>query len=568
MFGLFEYSFNVVDLIIFLLFTTFILTQLSYWIFGTYFPSRKLCIKVHRNSSDWLEYERKKLKHLESISVFGFISTILLTGTVMLNVIILAMIFELFVPVGEILELPYLGSYGSFPLLVGALFALVEISFSALAEQNKKLNKSRWHIHIVLGVMIFMEAGLNFYRTKIMEEGMMVLSTSFLDQIIGWGGPVLAAFLGFIVPFSLVLLGGYAMIEFLMPAIKNTAILIRFCIAHLFIYLLILLFGFHPTMPVEVIAAIARLKDKVNKFKKPRIHLNSNFEKLKSLYPRVQILMPDEHAKIETRINKLFNRVKDLESQNDQLNLSSIFIKDENPDIFYSDGKKSLLRSAISKLKGHIRETRAELSKIECEYENVTENTVKYLKNTNSLNRDLQNYLNEFECVVSIVNELSSFLPQIHIIEQLRELESALNQNEMEYKYLAKSDLYEINALLDAVKSNKKDSQWYKLCLDLSKAVLESCGVELAQIQNAVKECDNWLEKHKFNQNTQLQAQIVLRMQELEHRLTEIDIQLNKTEKGLNDQYDEFQINLRELAWKMNAYIIWFSLFFSLQKRI
>jgi len=568
MFNLFGFSFTLLGLIGMILLTGFLLSQVCYWVFGAYFPARKLCVQVHKSSGNWLANERKYLKFLEAPSVFGFISAILLSGTVLLNVIILAMIFELFVPVGVIVELPYLGSYGSFPLLVGALFALVEISFSALAEQNKKMNKSRWHVYSILAVMIFMEAALNFYRTKIMEEGMMVMSSSFLDQMLGWGGPVLAAFLGFIVPLSLVLLGGYAMLDFIMPVIKNSAILIRVCVSHLFIYLAILLFGFHPKVPVELLSPIARLKNTVARLKELALELNKKLGILKQQYPKVQILLPNENSKLDDKIAEMNVKVLELETQKEVLKNAFSNNVIDSEAVAQSFSGKSHLRTAIINLKEHIRDVRAELLKIDSGFADVSENTSRFLKSAKLLSHEAQYYLEHFEQAVNVKNELSHLISEAHIDEFMKELEWAFNQKSKEFDYILSSDVHEINTLLDCVKSNKKDSHWHRLCLDQCNREIDTAKMDMVQVSNSLSENTRWLTDHELVNETQTQTQVEQTMRDLDHRLNELDIHVSKTEKDLNDQFEEFQINLRELAWKMHAYIIWFSLFFSLQKRV
>jgi len=77
--------------------SVFAISQISWWLFGRYFPSWRLCMLVHRNSRSWLARERKVLRHMEAPTVLGFIYTALLIPIILLNVTLLAQVFELFV---------------------------------------------------------------------------------------------------------------------------------------------------------------------------------------------------------------------------------------------------------------------------------------------------------------------------------------------------------------------------------------------------------------------------------------------------------------------------------------
>src|SRR4030042_4548007 len=132
-----DHSFNFLGILISILILLFVITRISWWIFRKYFPGPIFCGKIHRYLQGWFERERKILSYFETPSVFGFLGAFLLVGIISLNVTLLAQIFELFVPPGQRIRIPYIGPYGTFPLIVGLLFALVQVALGTIRKMNK-----------------------------------------------------------------------------------------------------------------------------------------------------------------------------------------------------------------------------------------------------------------------------------------------------------------------------------------------------------------------------------------------------------------------------------------------
>lgn len=547
----------------------FVISQLSWWFSKKYFPSIRLCMWVHRNAANWLTNEHKRLKEMDQPTVFGLLCALLLFGIVPLNVTILAQVFDIFVPPGEIITLPFIDSYGTFPLLVGLLFALTELAFSALMEQKRKLNQRTVFISIVIAAMILVEAGLNFYRGIIIEVDDAVMQT-FWDKLIGFGGPTLAAFIGIVVPLAMVLLGAFAIIDFMIPVLRNIFILTRFVFSSMFIYLGILLFGWHPSNPVQLPSPITRLRDKVKELKEEAVSLTEKLKQLKEMYPEVEAAKLQDPNELEKEIFELENQLINEETR--FLNGSNYNGNGFSPALstaFAYVNCKSDLRGAIRGTKTEIRDFYTKKNSMEHEFEKLSEQLLNINKNGLSYNHKLNVYAKLFDAAEQQYKALVAQITKSKIVELCDCIDMVIKLETCSGSSLSEAETSDFIQIINPPSNlPKEEREWRKSIADTCKAIVQEANGELIKIQTTVNEAGEWLEIHRLSKPRTPVAMSDHRQSIMEKKLVDIDNRIQKLEKNNNDRFNELQIQLREIAIQLRAVIIWLNLLVKIPKRV
>ncbi len=564
MITVFAHSFSLFGFVGAIILVLILISQTSWWIFGKYFPSTRLCMLVHKNSGTWFRKERKILAGLEVVTVFGFLTTVLLLGIIPLNVTILAQVFELFVPPGDRLILPFIGSYATFPLLVGLLFATVEVAFSALMEYRRNKEEKTWPIAIVIGMMIVVEAGLNFYRSWIIEFDQTIYQT-FWDKFIGFGGPVLSAFIGVVVPLAMVLLGAYAMLEFIMPAIKNTAIAVRFIFSNLIVGLVIILFGFHNKRPIILPGAVSRLHHEFKKTEDMSLKLDLPLKKLKKIFPEIKKHEPQKIESIEKGVGDFDIKIGELDRW-----LESGYkdkIAEENQKALVVN--KKILRNTISRTKKMIREFYAEIEMNEQNFEDLSEQTIQAKKDLKIMKEKKEEYQKAYEETEERQTTLENYIQTTKIFEFCRELQSALNGSLSSSQFLSNYEIEELAQLTEPpISFSKNDKDWNKIIADASKSIVNQVHTKLVEISKKANDAREWLQSHKLQVEY---AQHKIKedyVQTYERMLSDLDSRMQNKLKAMNDRFDETQAQLREVALQTRAVLMWMGLLLPLRKSI
>lgn len=556
-----DYSFSFWSMLLVVFLVTLLVSHISWRVFHWYFPSTEICMAVHKNAGSWFSRERSVLRHLEVPSVFGFLCTLLLMAIVPLNVTILAQVFELFVPSGDRITLPLLDSYGSFPLLVGLLFALVEVAFSALAEQKRKAGERRAGILVIIAIMIIVEAGLNFYRTWIMESDANIMTT-FWDKMVGYGGPILAAFLGVIVPLAMVLLGGYAMLEFIMPVIKDTVIILRFLGGTFLIGIAVILFGFHGT--VELPGPVARLRDKVNRLRKLHAEMQNAHRFLSHKFRKVKENPLGVVGALESRVGQLEQKVNEIETP---LQMSSNGVQADK--FAFAEVKSKLgLKNVILKTKQEIREFRNAFAFHEHDFEQLSDQTLSVQKAYKNWKTDYDAYLKDYETALAKTRALRDFLQNSGVMALCESVEAAL-KNEAFDGVLPAHELSELRDIVEPqLQLSSTERNWRKYMADAAKRVVQAARLDILKFENACKERETWLVEHRLDYDQKELETNEFRLARIEKTLLGIDIRLNGIEDTQNERFGVIESGLRELAIKLHAVLILLGLIIPLHKRI
>lgn len=556
-----HYSFSFWSLLLAVFLLALLVSHISWWVFRRYFPSTEICMAVHKNAGNWFSRERSVLRYLETPSVFGFLCTLLLMAIIPLNVTILAQVFELFVPSGDRITFPLIDSYGSFPLLVGLLFALVEVAFSALAEQKRKAGERRLSILIIIGIMIVVEAGLNFYRTWIMESDANIMTT-FWDKMVGYGGPILAAFLGVIVPLAMVLLGGYAMLEFIMPVIKDAVIILRFLGGTFLIGIAVVLFGFHGT--VELPGPVVRLRDKIYRLRKLHAEMKNAQRLLSHKFMKVKDNPLGVVGILVSKVDQLEQKVNAIETS------QQISSNSAQADKFtFAEVKSKLgLKNVILKTKQEIREFRNAFAFHEHDFEHLSDQALSVQKAYKNWEPDYEAYLKDYENALAKTRAVRDFLQNSGIMALCESVEAALKNKAFD-GVLPEHELSELRDIVEPqphLSSTERD--WRKYMADAAKRVVQAARLDILKFENACKESETWLVEHRLDYDQKELETDEFRLARIEKRLLDIDTRLNGIEDNQDERFGIIESGLRALALELRAVLIFLGLIIPLHKRI
>lgn len=521
---------------------------------------------IHKNTRSWFLSEKRILKSLEKLTVFGFICTLLLVVTVPLNTTILAQVFELFVPPGDPVDLPLVGNYGSFPLLVGVLFALTEVAFSALIEQKRHLKEKTIHLSSIIALMIIVEAGLNFYRSWIIEVDTAVVAETFWDKLITVGSPSLAAFIGVVVPLAMVILAGYAMHQFIMPGIKNLLILLRFSISSLIIGIMALLFGFHNKRAVVLPGPVSRLVAELSKLKTMTAEMTHAVGVAESFFHQIKAPSGLGADAIEENVNALEEKTSQLYSWSD-LRAKQSQNTDNNPA--HAITNKLHLRKEVVKTKNQIREFFNDIHTSEKDFQDLSERTLTTQKNYKKWAQDINEYDKKYDYALQKKDTVSAHMKESKIALLCTSIIKALKKESFEETLLSKQEIIDLAAIVGPPEQlSKSEKDWRKTIEESCKSVTFSVRIELIEIQNELNRCERWLNTHKIQADLAAATATEVRLAECEKKLITVDQRLESAEKNSHDLFQTTQTQLREMALQLRALFIWMSLLVPLKNRV
>lgn len=281
-----------------------LVARLFWWMGETYMGGRNICRAVHRNLPDWWDVGRKMIFYKpKDISVHGFFFALLWPCIICLNILFLAQVFELFVPGGKRMLLPWVGSYSTFPLIMGILYACAQASFGIVFKESSSRTAKVGYMCIII-ISIVVEMGLASYRGWLLSVGEQMISPTVFDQIMIKGGPILAGFLGFIVPVSEVTMGTIGFREFFDPIIKAFFHWVGGVLSVIWIAVAWFLFGFHNKKPGFELSFVSRLNRDSGNMRGKVAELR---EQTKRLQNKANLLdgCPESFDKLEKRLNKL-----------------------------------------------------------------------------------------------------------------------------------------------------------------------------------------------------------------------------------------------------------------------
>lgn len=521
MIEIFGHSISFVEMVLSILILLFFITQGSWWIgriFGKYlfFPSHGICMAVHRNINRWFEKTTKVISSLETPNVNGFISTVLLVGIISLNVTLLAQIWELFLPPGKRIAFPLIGTYATFPLIVGLLYALVQVALSSVRKVKKTGGEKTLGITLLLVASIIVEAGLNFYRAWLLTSGGQQISPTLWDQVIIFGGPILAGFLGFLVPTTEIVLSPYAMREFIEPVIKDVAIIVRFLASIMSLALAWIYFGFHYPKPIELPGPINRIKSEIEELEKEESRIRRKLEELKQLVRELKS-PPIGATQLDALFADIERNIELLESEiEDNINKSHEWISNINDRSSLNDAMDYIWEWVLSK--------RADVEPINSQTQDICDAV-------DTLPRDYETWLEHSNSHLDDVKDAKSdtvaLKKRLIIDSPVRsvhaDIEKVLEGKGDSCNKLSKEEIDELVEAIFSKNDDRHEKEWNRLVLAKSRSILDDASDEFSRI-------DNSLDNYSLTLHT-LQEQIETKKHGLEPLRPETE--LEKVQKGL-----------------------------------
>lgn len=544
----------------------FVLSHLSWWLLGEkYFPSKQVCYFVHWNYPGWFSREHKFFKtHLAEVSVFGFLSTLLLVGIIPLNVSILAQIFSLFFPENEeTLILPVIGEYMVFPLLIGLLYALVELALSALRDYRKQLKQNYIAVSVTIGVMIGVEMGLNVYRSIIMT-GDPTIARTFWDSFLGIGGPVLAGFLGFVVPFATVLLGAHAMMEFVMPMIQNIAVAAHAALYNTIYGILYLLFGWHPKTVVEIPRQVQRLRDETGDLRKQADELKGLYNQILPPFASINKMTKEAALPLQEEMDLLESNISRMEQK---IALKKPTLTDKNEKTYYPDiASKPDLRQAIEETKDEIRDYQMANNSNKSKIRNLSDKVVNFDDTHKKLQKAWDQCDADRKSLAQKLTSLEQELQELKIFDYCEAIDAVLRQEPLHSAVLSKAECDDLLAQITAGKSApRQKKEKARAAADLSLKITAESHSDLIKIAKIAQDVRSWLDGTQMAPHSD---EITLKtlLEKQKSQLVDFNNRLNLVAKTTDARFDAMQYNLVTLAWQLAAYLTWIKLHTSLRR--
>jgi hypothetical protein len=212
------------EIIIYLLLVVFgigLLARLSWAFFRVHFWGGDLGIAVKNKLPLWLQKGIDLLiEKPENLSTFGVFLMFIWILIIFLNVLLLAQVFELFFDSGSRILFPLVGSYTVVPLIMGVLLAFSQTAFKIIFDRGESKG-IKVLLAVIICVAVLTEGGLSAFRAWMLTIGKEAVSPSLWDMIMLRGGPILAGFLGLIVPLAEIFTGAIAFKEGVEPLVET-----------------------------------------------------------------------------------------------------------------------------------------------------------------------------------------------------------------------------------------------------------------------------------------------------------------------------------------------------------
>jgi len=573
MITLLGYSFSYLGLLLSLMTALFIVTQLSWWLLGQYFPNTTFCMAVHKNLGKWFDKERKVLALLEIPTVFGVLSSILLSGIILLNVTLLSQIFELFVPPGERINIPFIGKFATFPLMVGFLYALVEVAFSAIYELKKANKEPTRALAWVIGIIIVVEAGLNYFRSLLIIWGQLPPAPTLWDQITLQGGSALAGFLGFIVPLAVIYLGRYSVVPAVLPLTKNLAILIRFVSSNILLGLVWFYFGFHNKKAIILPGPVSRLVTLAHKLTKDAGMLNEKLVALQNLAAELKE-RPENTGDIEQKIHELDSKIQNLETTWTLQEPDYTFtVKnglnnvDKMIDTARDKRNKSMLRQAIHTAKRWIKNGLADLDIRKKELVSINDMMEKTPNQYTDWQKKYDKYQTELEKVKALETAFSKQLQDSQLRSLCDSIEAALGHRTLATSSLDQADTEELQRLTRPPQNlDKYEKIWLQELADACKSVVQTTRNKLNEIE-AQFEYFRSILAGLDKKNLEMSSCNERNINSLSSMLLAFDNRLEQLEQDIQTWWSISREKLQNAAMQMLALFIFLSLVLSRKQR-
>ncbi len=182
----------------------------------------RVCQWVYDARPQWIGHGKGLFLYKpEGATVTGAFFAMIWPALVVFNVALLAQILEMWLPAGGRIRFPWLGTYAVFPLIAGFLWAITQTLLGVSCKMTDGRKISGKLLKVMLGFIVFLtivfEAGLAIYRARMLAAGEEMLTTSLVDKFIFQYGPLMAGFLGLVVPIGESWIGGTGYVKFVAP---------------------------------------------------------------------------------------------------------------------------------------------------------------------------------------------------------------------------------------------------------------------------------------------------------------------------------------------------------------
>jgi hypothetical protein len=212
-----------------------------------YIPWR-ICVEVHDHLSQWMKKGRDLLNKRPQVTSRGFLLTPIWISVIFLNVFLLAQVLGVILPGGKHITFPWVGTYTTFPLILGILYAVSETVLGVVRNAFK--SKILMFLLVLLLLSMFVvEAGLSFYRAWLLTNGEEMISPTMWDKVILRVGPFLAAGIAFAVAAVETLVGYFSFCEFIDKMIPVVLSWFGGIVTWIWCGIAYWLFGFHRIPP-------------------------------------------------------------------------------------------------------------------------------------------------------------------------------------------------------------------------------------------------------------------------------------------------------------------------------
>ena len=572
MIEIFGHSIGFVNMVFLILILLFIVTQGSWWIGRCYFPGHRICMSVHKNLPRWFEKEKRFLSLFETPSVFGFLCTFLLMGIISLNITLLAQIFELFVPSGQRHTFPFIGTYATFPLIVGLLYALVQVTLSTIRKMKKLRGEPTRSITGAIIITIIVEAGLNFYRAWLLTSGQQPVSPTLWDQVITFGGPILAGFLGIVVPWAEILLSPYAMLEFIQPVIKDVVVLVRLVIGTIFLGLTWIYFGFHDKKPVILPGPVSRLKSDIEKPDEDASMLRSIVDHVENLVSGLKYL-PLDKTEFDKRINGLQNIIDKSELGGTNPNFHSIESKiSAFNELIDNISNKRQLKESIRRTDKWVRSVYTDAEQAKCGIADLNDTSDRTPHHHRTWKEKHQECHNEFGRAKDLGQTLLQEVGPDSELERLwKEINSAIKGIAVRNGALAEAEIEELNELgAPPAGWDEHERKWNRsVVLPATREALSSIYSRLIGIRNTA---GNYLKnlgalEKEFDELFAPPLQEA-DIEQIKTKLVTMDNRVRRIEKDIGDQLKDWQSEMRSKALRKGYVFLFLSLLLPRRKKL
>lgn len=524
----------------------------AWWANRWYFPSAILCMAVHKILPRIFEKELRLLSRLESPSVIGFLTALLLPTLICLNVSLLAQVFELFVPPGQRITFPLIGSYATFPLIVGLLFALSQVALATVRKiQKQEGQKGRWVLALMI-VTVIVEVGLNIYRAFLLTSGKQLISPTIWDQVFVYGGPGLAGLLGFIVPTTEMLLSPYALVQFVQPAIKDVAILLHSLLAFALMAISWLLFGFHNRSPVTLPAPVGRLRDEQDDLKAQQSALIAAVARIRESLRRIDEPPPGVRE-LETRLARLKDKVNAVQLRGSNGNAGTLAegVRAFDATIATITDKRAV-RLTLVKIQGWTSQLRSDLEPRGNEVEVLDRVLGDVRERHSSWSKQLTEVRTAIDDTRALMEKLVSC--ESSIGAEARDIASVLHGDPSPGVKLPMAEVAELQTLVIPPGDwDRHDKVWGQRRLAASEEVLQEAFKQLKSAELTVADCSRTLDQIQAGLPCQGELPDEDHTGRLSEELVDLHTSIRQTEKSLRDQVKLWRRDLRSKALSTRA---------------